>query len=82
MIHLFLRRQILMSPLPYADGHLSETTGFLSSLMGVGKECHGYKICIAGHSLGGSVATLLGIRVRNRSVLVFTPNISIHLTQH
>lgn len=38
-------------------------SGFLSSLLGVGCECHGYKVRIVGHSLGGSVATLLGLRV-------------------
>ncbi|CAN6483271.1 unnamed protein product [Victoria cruziana] len=37
--------------------------GFLSSLMGSGSECHGYNIRIVGHSLGGAVATLLGIRL-------------------
>jgi hypothetical protein len=38
-------------------------TGFLSSLLGDGCECHGYNIQIVGHSLGGSVAALLGIKV-------------------
>ncbi|KAL6616546.1 hypothetical protein ACP70R_038816 [Stipagrostis hirtigluma subsp. patula] len=38
------------------------TVGFLSSLLGIGCECHGYNIEIVGHSLGGSVAALLGIR--------------------
>lgn len=37
--------------------------GFLSSLLGDGCECHGYNIQIVGHSLGGSVAALLGIKV-------------------
>uniref|UniRef100_I1NUB9 Uncharacterized protein n=1 Tax=Oryza glaberrima TaxID=4538 RepID=I1NUB9_ORYGL len=37
--------------------------GFLSSLLGAGCECHGYNIEIVGHSLGGSVAALLGIRL-------------------
>nr|XP_034597318.1 uncharacterized protein LOC117858369 isoform X3 [Setaria viridis] len=38
------------------------TAGFLSSLLGDGCECHGYNIDIVGHSLGGSVAALLGIK--------------------
>lgn len=41
----------------------SEKFGFLSSLLGNGCECHGYKLIIVGHSLGGAVATLLGVRV-------------------
>uniref|UniRef100_A0A0E0JSA4 Uncharacterized protein n=1 Tax=Oryza punctata TaxID=4537 RepID=A0A0E0JSA4_ORYPU len=40
--------------------------GFLSSLLGAGCECHGYNIEIVGHSLGGSVAALLGIRLYGR----------------
>uniref|UniRef100_A0A0A9B510 Fungal lipase-type domain-containing protein n=1 Tax=Arundo donax TaxID=35708 RepID=A0A0A9B510_ARUDO len=42
------------------------TAGFLSSLLGEGCECHGYNIEIVGHSLGGSVAALLGIRLYGR----------------
>ncbi|CAN6483272.1 unnamed protein product [Victoria cruziana] len=47
------------------DGQFKENEGhgFLSSLMGSGSECHGYNIRIVGHSLGGAVATLLGIRL-------------------
>ncbi|RRT74135.1 hypothetical protein B296_00021954, partial [Ensete ventricosum] len=37
-------------------------SGFLSSLMGIGCECYGYKLRIVGHSLGGAVATMLGLR--------------------
>lgn len=50
-------------------------TGFLSSLIGDGCECHGYSIQIVGHSLGGSVAALLGIKV---SLFIFqcTGNLS------
>nr|XP_010930154.1 uncharacterized protein LOC105051408 isoform X2 [Elaeis guineensis] len=44
----------------------SEMSGFLSSLLGVGCECLGYKVRIVGHSLGGAVATLLGIRLYRR----------------
>ncbi|XP_039773320.1 diacylglycerol lipase-beta-like isoform X1 [Panicum virgatum] len=35
--------------------------GFLSTLLGQGSECHGYKVRIVGHSLGGAVATVLGM---------------------
>ncbi|KNA18371.1 hypothetical protein SOVF_071440 [Spinacia oleracea] len=37
--------------------------GFLSSLLGKGCECDGYAVRIVGHSLGGSIAALLGIRL-------------------
>jgi len=46
-----------------ADDLRSEMPGFLSSLLGNGCECYGYKLIIVGHSLGGAVATLLGVRV-------------------
>ncbi|CAM0884151.1 unnamed protein product [Alopecurus aequalis] len=42
------------------------TAGFLSSLLGAGCECDGYSIGIVGHSLGGAVAALLGIRLYRR----------------
>lgn len=42
------------------------TAGFLSSLLGAGCECDGYNIEIVGHSLGGAVAALLGIRLYRR----------------
>ncbi|XP_077251936.1 uncharacterized protein LOC143891187 [Tasmannia lanceolata] len=51
------------------DGQLGDkgqTTGFLSSLLGAGCECQGYNIRIVGHSLGGAVATLLGLRLYRR----------------
>ncbi|VYS45129.1 unnamed protein product [Arabidopsis thaliana] len=44
----------------------SESSGFLSSLIGDGCECDGYSIRIVGHSLGGAIASLLGIRLRCR----------------
>ncbi|KAL0797404.1 hypothetical protein Bca101_052578 [Brassica carinata] len=44
----------------------SESMGFLSSLIGEGCECDGYSIRIVGHSLGGAIASLLGIRLRCR----------------
>ncbi|KAI3938796.1 hypothetical protein MKW98_011948 [Papaver atlanticum] len=43
-----------------------DATGFLSSLMGPDCECHGYNIRIVGHSLGGSISSLLGIRSYGR----------------
>jgi len=46
-----------------ADKSDTVTAGFLSSLLGDGCECNGYNIEIVGHSLGGSVAALLGIKV-------------------
>ncbi|KAG9447170.1 hypothetical protein H6P81_013298 [Aristolochia fimbriata] len=42
------------------------STGFLSSLLGDGCECEGYHLRIVGHSLGGSIAALLGIRLYRR----------------
>ncbi|KAM0940039.1 putative fungal lipase-like domain, alpha/Beta hydrolase [Dioscorea sansibarensis] len=52
---------------PGDDDNLStKTTGFLSSLLGVGCECQGYQLRLVGHSLGGAVATLLGIRLYRR----------------
>ncbi|CAM8983592.1 unnamed protein product [Rhodiola kirilowii] len=51
------------------DGNTGEpgsATGFLSSLLGPGCECDGYKLCIVGHSLGGAIASLLGIRLYRR----------------
>ncbi|MCL7038699.1 hypothetical protein MKW94_016877 [Papaver nudicaule] len=44
----------------------NEATGFLTSLMGPDCECHGYSIRIVGHSLGGSISALLGIRLYGR----------------
>nr|XP_009402702.2 PREDICTED: uncharacterized protein LOC103986413 isoform X1 [Musa acuminata subsp. malaccensis] len=44
------------------DGLQPNKSGFLSSLMGIGCECYGYKLRIVGHSLGGAVATMLGLR--------------------
>ncbi|CAN6276109.1 unnamed protein product [Urochloa humidicola] len=35
--------------------------GFLSTLLGEGSDCHGYKVRLVGHSLGGAVATVLGM---------------------
>lgn len=39
---------------------------YLSSLMGPGCECDGYKLRIVGHSLGGAIAAMLGLRLYNR----------------
>ncbi|MBA0797434.1 hypothetical protein Gohar_008137 [Gossypium harknessii] len=44
-------------------GDESQSGGFVSSLLGVGCECEGYNLRVVGHSLGGSIAALLGIRV-------------------
>ncbi|XP_050235697.1 uncharacterized protein LOC126685774 isoform X2 [Mercurialis annua] len=41
----------------------AELDGLLSSLLGAGCECDGYSINIVGHSLGGAIAALLGIRL-------------------
>ncbi|URE42619.1 Lipase (class 3) [Musa troglodytarum] len=48
------------------DASPSETSGFLSSLLGPGSECYGYEVNIVGHSLGGAIATLLGLRLYRR----------------
>lgn len=49
------------------DGDISsESTGFLSSLLGEGCECEGYDVRIVGHSLGGAIAALLGLRLHRR----------------
>ncbi|KAJ8639457.1 hypothetical protein MRB53_016151 [Persea americana] len=48
------------------DDFSSEDTGLLSSLLRAGSECHGYNVRIVGHSLGGAVAVLLGMRLYNR----------------
>lgn len=41
----------------------SISDGFLSSLLGVGCECEGYGVRIVGHSLGGAIAAVLGMKV-------------------
>ncbi|KAJ3696868.1 hypothetical protein LUZ61_000573 [Rhynchospora tenuis] len=48
------------------DGNSDSGSGFLTSLLGEGGKCHRYKLRIVGHSLGGAVATLLGIRLYGR----------------
>ncbi|PNT73388.1 hypothetical protein BRADI_2g57770v3 [Brachypodium distachyon] len=50
----------------HQDKSETVTVGFLSSLLGAGCECDGYNIEIVGHSLGGAVAALLGIRLYRR----------------
>ena len=45
----------------------SDSSGLLSSLLGNGCECEGYNIRIVGHSLGGAIGALLGLRVWNIS---------------
>ncbi|KAL5703162.1 hypothetical protein ACHQM5_028289 [Ranunculus cassubicifolius] len=44
----------------------SGATGFLSSLLDMGCECHGYNIRVVGHSLGGSIGALLGIMLYSK----------------
>lgn len=44
----------------------SRKLGFLSTLVQEGSECHGYKIRLVGHSLGGAVATVLGMMLFGR----------------
>lgn len=51
----------------------SGSIGFLSSLIGDGCECDGYSIRIVGHSLGGAIASLLGIRVYFLSTKDYIP---------
>ncbi|KAK2991197.1 hypothetical protein RJ640_027169, partial [Escallonia rubra] len=48
------------------SGQSSEFGGFLSSLLGPGCECYGYNIRIVGHSLGGAISALLGLRLCRR----------------
>lgn len=44
----------------------SESKGYLSSLLGARCECDGYDVRIVGHSLGGAIAALLGIKLYSR----------------
>ncbi|WOL02425.1 hypothetical protein Cni_G11144 [Canna indica] len=48
------------------DVSSSEMSGYLSSLLKPGSECHGYRVCVVGHSLGGAIATLLGLMLYRR----------------
>ncbi|XWS13249.1 hypothetical protein CRYUN_Cryun36dG0021300 [Craigia yunnanensis] len=43
-----------------------QSSGFLSSLLGAGCECEGYSLRIVGHSLGGAISALLGIRLHRQ----------------
>ena len=58
------------------DADSPSSRGFLSSLLGDGCECEGYTVRVVGHSLGGAIAALLGIRVR--ILLTFLKQISIY----
>lgn len=51
----------------------SVSVGFLSSLLGPGCECDGYDVRLVGHSLGGAIATLLGLRLYNE-----IPNLHVY----
>jgi pimeloyl-ACP methyl ester carboxylesterase len=57
-----------MCPLSFQNGKPENTSsrqmGFLSTLLGEGSECHGYKVRVVGHSLGGAIATVLGMMVK------------------
>ncbi|KAL5216203.1 hypothetical protein ABZP36_007604 [Zizania latifolia] len=55
------------------DNSSSRNVGFLSTLVGEGSECHGYKIRVVGHSLGGAVATVLGMMLFGRY-----PNVHVY----
>ncbi|CAK7348947.1 unnamed protein product [Dovyalis caffra] len=50
----------------YGDTESESSSGFLSSLLGAGCECDGYSLRIVGHSLGGAIAALLGLRLYHR----------------
>ncbi|XP_055814044.1 uncharacterized protein LOC129883399 isoform X2 [Solanum dulcamara] len=47
------------------DGNCGDG-GFLSSMLGVGCECEGYGVRIVGHSLGGAIAAVLGMKLRKQ----------------
>ncbi|GMN70871.1 hypothetical protein TIFTF001_053315, partial [Ficus carica] len=49
-----------------AEDDESDSGGLLSSLLGAGCECEGYNLRIVGHSLGGAIAALLGVRLYHR----------------
>ena len=42
--------------------------------MGEGSECHGYKVRLVGHSLGGAVATVLGMMVKMLNLQFYFKN--------
>ncbi|KAK1379270.1 Sn1-specific diacylglycerol lipase beta [Heracleum sosnowskyi] len=48
------------------EGNSTDSGGFLSSLLGAGCECEGYEIRVVGHSLGGAIGALLGLRLYGR----------------
>ncbi|XP_022761696.1 uncharacterized protein LOC111307767 isoform X2 [Durio zibethinus] len=56
-------KQRVESSFPHYGHSECRSGGFLSSLLGTGCECEGYSIRIVGHSLGGAIAALLGIRL-------------------
>ncbi|XP_047317202.1 diacylglycerol lipase-beta [Impatiens glandulifera] len=65
--------QVEGNPMP-ADYTMSlGSRGFLSSLLGAGCECEGYKIRIVGHSLGGAVSAMLGLKLYGRF-----PNVHVY----
>jgi hypothetical protein len=64
-----------MCPLSFQNGKLENTSsgqlGFLSTLLGEGSGCHGYKVRVIGHSLGGAIATVLGMMVKHVEPLFY-----------
>ncbi|KAE8702957.1 putative transcription factor [Hibiscus syriacus] len=59
-------KQRVESSFPHFGHSETQSGGFLSSLLGAGCECEGYNLRIVGHSLGGSIAALLGIRLHGK----------------
>ncbi|KAF7837101.1 sn1-specific diacylglycerol lipase beta isoform X1 [Senna tora] len=59
-------REIFMQIEGNPGEHESNSNGILSTLLGAGCECDGYNVRIVGHSLGGAIAALLGIRLYQR----------------
>lgn len=62
-VHISFSLYLVLIYQHFTDASPSEISGFLASLLGPGSECHGYEVNIVGHSLGGAIATLLGLRV-------------------
>ncbi|CAK9165350.1 unnamed protein product [Ilex paraguariensis] len=74
---LTIQTHALIEGFGFINGHVDSSPylgGFLSSLLGAGCECDGYSVRIVGHSLGGAIAALLGLRLYSRypSLHVYT----------
>ncbi|XP_071706429.1 uncharacterized protein [Rutidosis leptorrhynchoides] len=48
------------------DGNFENKGGLLTSLLGAGCECEGYNLRVVGHSLGGAIAAVLGLKLYGR----------------